>query len=162
LQRFGDKLRLARQQKGMSQAQLAEQTGLASRSHIANLESGRDVPSLLVVVRAARHLGVTIDSLLRDDREIEVATATAGTVPESDTVSFFGVKLQALRQQQKLSQRDLVARLGLTSRAYISDLEAGRKLPSTDVVVQVADLFGVTADYLLRDTIPPRTAAITE
>jgi transcriptional regulator with XRE-family HTH domain len=40
----------------MSQAQLAEQAGLASRSHIVNLESGRDVPSLLVVFASRAYI----------------------------------------------------------------------------------------------------------
>jgi DNA-binding XRE family transcriptional regulator len=29
-----------------------------------------------------------------------------------------------------------------------------RKEPSIDLVVQIADVFGVTTDYLLRDSIP--------
>jgi transcriptional regulator with XRE-family HTH domain len=153
-QRFGEKLRFLRQQSGLSQAQLADQVGLTSRSHVANLESGRDVPSLIVVVHIAQRLGVTIDSLLRDDREVEAAEFTVGFVPEAGSARSFGTKLQALRQRQRQSQRELVTRLGLVSRAYISDLESGRKLPSIDFVVQLADLFGVTTDYLLQDDIP--------
>ena len=38
-------------------------------------------------------------------------------------------------------------------QGYISNLEAGRKAPSLELVVRVADLFGVTTDYLLRDSI---------
>jgi transcriptional regulator with XRE-family HTH domain len=43
--------------------------------------------------------------------------------------------------------------LNLASQAYVSNLEAGRKTPSPELVVRIADLFGVTTDYLLRDDV---------
>lgn len=53
-----------------------------------------------------------------------------------------------------MTQVELAHLLGLARQGYISNLEAGRKMPSLDIVVQIADLFGVTTDYLLRDIIP--------
>jgi transcriptional regulator with XRE-family HTH domain len=47
----------------------------------------------------------------------------------------------------------LAQHLGLASRAYVSNLEAGRKVPSPELVVRIADHFGVTTDYLLRDDV---------
>src|SRR6266542_266095 len=64
-----------------------------------------------------------------------------------------GAKLRALRQQQRLTQGELAHQLGLARQGYISNLETGRKTPSLDLVVQIANLFGVTTDYLLRDAI---------
>jgi transcriptional regulator with XRE-family HTH domain len=54
-----------------------------------------------------------------------------------------------LRLQRNLSQVDLARQLGITRQGYISNLEAGRKRPSPELVVQTADLFGVTTDDLL-------------
>jgi transcriptional regulator with XRE-family HTH domain len=50
-------------------------------------------------------------------------------------------------------QLTLTQYLNLASQAYVSNLEAGRKVPSPELVVRIADLFGVTTDYLLRDDV---------
>ncbi len=75
--------------------------------------------------------------------------------PSHEAMIPFGVRLRALRLQHQLSQRDLARTLGLASRAYIGGLESDRgKLPSLELVVRMADLFGVTTDDLLRGVIP--------
>jgi transcriptional regulator with XRE-family HTH domain len=96
--------------------------------------------------------------LLRDAVPVEGKAETgvdryhaSGTLP-----GRFGEKVRTLRLEKGLSQRELARNLGLASRAYISNLEAGRKAPSLELVVQIADLFGVTTDYLLRDPIPAK------
>jgi transcriptional regulator with XRE-family HTH domain len=40
------------------------------------------------------------------------------------------------------------------THTHISHLEADRKEPSIDLVLRIADVFGVSTDYLLRDAIP--------
>lgn len=67
---------------------------------------------------------------------------------------LFGQKLQYLRRSKQLTQAQLAAQLGTVTQSYISHLEAGRKEPSIEFVLMVADLFHVSLDYLLRDTIP--------
>lgn len=67
---------------------------------------------------------------------------------------LLGEKVRFLRAQRQITQVELAQRLGLARQGYISNIEAGRKVPSLDVLVQIADLFGVTTDYLLRDAIP--------
>lgn len=66
---------------------------------------------------------------------------------------LFGAKLAYLRSQHNMTQVELARALGLMRQGYISNLEASRKAPSLDLVVRVADLFGVSCDYLLRDSI---------
>jgi transcriptional regulator with XRE-family HTH domain len=53
-----------------------------------------------------------------------------------------------------MHQKSLACQLGLRTQAHISLLEAGHKEPSIGLVLRIADLFDVTVDYLLRDTIP--------
>lgn len=65
---------------------------------------------------------------------------------------LLGEKLRYLRMQRQMTQVELAQQLGLARQGYVSNLEAGRKAPSLDLVIQIADLFGVTTDYLLRDT----------
>lgn len=60
---FGERLQEQRGLKKWSQVQLAERIGI-SASQVANYELGRRLPSLQVVIDAARILGVTTDYLL--------------------------------------------------------------------------------------------------
>lgn len=66
---------------------------------------------------------------------------------------LFGDKLRKLRLHHGLAQADLARRLG-TSRAQLNNLEAGRRDPAFMLAIQVSNLFSVSLDYLLRDTIP--------
>lgn len=59
-----------------------------------------------------------------------------------------GEKLKMLRTGQKLSQRKLAKRLGVT-KSVISYYESGDRYPSYDVLIRMAHLFHVTTDYLL-------------
>lgn len=64
----------------------------------------------------------------------------------------FGEKLQKLRQRASMSQDVLAEKLGV-SRQAVSRWERDETMPETDKVVALADLFGVTTDYLLRQQI---------
>ncbi len=61
--------------------------------------------------------------------------------------------LISLRKQNKLTQRELAEKLGLTTRA-IQYYEAGRQ-PEWDIVIKVADFFKVSTDYLFLRTPSP-------
>lgn len=72
----------------------------------------------------------------------------------------FGEKLQYLRSRRRLTQEALGNSLNC-SQAYISKLEAGHNPPTVDLVLRIADLFGVSTDYLLRDSIAVTRPDIT-
>ena len=61
----------------------------------------------------------------------------------------FGQKLQTLRQRAGMSQDVLAERMGV-SRQAVSRWERDETMPDPDKIVVLADLFGVTTDYLLR------------
>lgn len=61
----------------------------------------------------------------------------------------FGEKLQSLRQKAGMSQDGLAEKLNV-SRQAASRWERDETMPETEKVVALADLFGVTTDYLLR------------
>jgi transcriptional regulator with XRE-family HTH domain len=65
----------------------------------------------------------------------------------------FGEKLRVLRTRRGMSLSNLAQALGLTSRSYISELESGKKKPTTEFVLGVAYLFNVTTDELLKDEL---------
>lgn len=61
---------------------------------------------------------------------------------------IFSEKLKELRLEKRLTQLQLAERLHI-SKAMISSYETGVRLPSYDVLVKIASLFGVTTDFLL-------------
>jgi transcriptional regulator with XRE-family HTH domain len=75
--------------------------------------------------------------------------------------AHFGAKLRRLREHNRLTKTTLAQRIGLASHAHIVRLEAGQDRPSLDLVIRIASLFGVTTDYLLRDTIPVEAIQLT-
>ena len=155
LRLFGDKLRYLRQRQEMTQVELARQLSLTSYTHVTKLEAGQRAPSLDLLVRIAYVFGVTTDYLLRDAIPMEEITlADANSFQQDAALHALATKIRTLRLRQGLGQTDLARQLGLARRGYISNLETGRKAPSLDLVVRIADLFGVTADYLLQDDIP--------
>ena len=65
-------------------------------------------------------------------------------------------KILKLRTARDLSQGDLAEKLEV-SRQSVSKWETGQATPDLDKIIKLADLFGVTTDYLLRETeaVPP-------
>jgi transcriptional regulator with XRE-family HTH domain len=147
---FGEKLRYLRRQLGMTQVELARKTSLRSHTHVAKLEAGQRSASLSLVIRFADVLGVTTDYLLRDS--ILVAQGRAQSVPSSVPSSLpeVGARIRKARLQASMTQVDMAHRLGLAQQAYVSNIEAGRREPSPELLVQIADLFNTTTDALLR------------
>ncbi len=65
----------------------------------------------------------------------------------------FGEKLRMLRKQRHMTIRDLALTLGLSTHSHISELENGKKIPTTEFVLKIARLFNVTTDQLLKDEL---------
>lgn len=65
----------------------------------------------------------------------------------------FGEKLRTLRTQHGMTLKELALKLGLSAHGYISELESGKKRPTTEFVLNVARLFDVTTDQLLKDEL---------
>jgi transcriptional regulator with XRE-family HTH domain len=150
----GLKLGSIRRARGLSQGELAQQVGLASRDHLAKVEGGEDPPSLELVVRLANVLNIGMEYLLRDDIGNVGGTTALAQWQKHDMrdVRQFASRLRQLREQQHLTQFQVSQQLGLARQGYISNLETGRKLPSLDLLVQVARLFDVSVDDLLSAT----------
>ena len=57
-------------------------------------------------------------------------------------------KIKMLRERHNLTQSDLAKKLGLT-RSGVNAWDMGLSVPSTQYIVELAALFGVSTDYLL-------------
>lgn len=57
-------------------------------------------------------------------------------------------RIKMLREQKGMTQAELAKRLGIT-RSSVNAWEMGISVPSTQYIVELANLFTVSADYLL-------------
>ncbi len=65
----------------------------------------------------------------------------------------FGEKLRILRKQHGMTLKELARELGYNSYTYINAIELGKKQPSLELVVTIANLFNVSFDQLMRDEL---------
>lgn len=72
---------------------------------------------------------------------------------------MLGPRIAALRRRAGLSQAELARKLGVSPSA-VGMYEQGRREPSAQMLVTMADAFGVSTDYLL--TGKPRSGAEQE
>ena len=60
----------------------------------------------------------------------------------------FGNTLKTLRFRENMTQLQLAQKLGLT-KSVISAYETGLRLPSYDILINIAKIYNVSTDYLL-------------
>lgn len=70
MKRFGEKLRMLRQQRGLTQTELANLLG-TNQSHVGKMEKGTRSPSVEVLMKLMQIFNVSCDQLLMDDREVD-------------------------------------------------------------------------------------------
>lgn len=58
------------------------------------------------------------------------------------------MNIKDIRLRKGLTQSEVASALGVSSVVY-SRYENGKRQPSIDTLIQMADIFGVTVDYLL-------------
>jgi len=67
---FGDRLKKEREKRGWSQVYLAEKIHV-SRQSVSKWETGKNYPSIEVIIDLSDLFGITIDELLRSDDELK-------------------------------------------------------------------------------------------
>ncbi|MFZ2576609.1 helix-turn-helix domain-containing protein [Lactococcus hircilactis] len=63
-------------------------------------------------------------------------------------MEYFGDKLKAIRKAKQMTQGELAVRLRV-STAIIAAYEQGKSYPSVAVLINICDILGTSADYLL-------------
>lgn len=71
MERFGEKLRVLRERRGLTVRDLASALGIKSSSYISKLEKGTKTPSTPLLLKISLYFGVSTDQLLRDDLELD-------------------------------------------------------------------------------------------
>jgi len=71
MEKFGTKLRVLRQQKGLTLEQLADHLGYETHSYLSEIESSKKKPTTELALKVSRLFSVSTDSLLKDEISIE-------------------------------------------------------------------------------------------
>ena len=131
---FGRRLRAARLEAGLTQAQLAR--GITSTGHISMLETDKRRPSLEMVRALAGRLGVSADALMEPD------LAELGRTPASSTLAVVGQRLRAsdYPAAEALASRVISQPVGAYRRAEALLLRARARLAMGLIAVAAADL----------------------
>ena len=82
--------------------------------------------------------------------QYNVSTEATPT-PQESLRSVIAMNLSELRKGRGMTQQDLAEKLNYTDKA-ISKWERAESVPDILVLKQIADMFGVTVDYLLCET----------
>lgn len=67
-------------------------------------------------------------------------------------LSPIGSRIKAARENKKITQEELAALLDM-STTHISVIERGVKPPKLETFIRIANVLGVSSDYLLMDII---------
>lgn len=100
---FSERLKSEREKKGWSQAELAEKIHV-SRQSVSKWETGKNYPTIEVIIDLSDLFGITIDELLRSDKELKdkvIQDSKQLAHPKwktfFDTVFMVGVVLMAVK-----------------------------------------------------------------
>lgn len=76
---------------------------------------------------------------------------------------MIAVRIRALREQKNYTQSELAKMLGIT-RSSVNAWEMGISVPSTQYIIELAEIFHVSSDYLLgiNDSASVSIAGLTD
>ena len=82
---------------------------------------------------------------------------------KDEVIAVLGARIAALRKEKGLSQAELAQQLKISPSA-VGMYEQGRREPAAQLLVAMAELFGVSTDYLLtgQARTPAEIAALTQ
>jgi transcriptional regulator with XRE-family HTH domain len=145
---FGENMRAARLDAGLSQVMLSEATSL-DRAAISFLERAERAPDLSTLVRVARALHTTPADLLAGvGLQPARGGLLGGTEQPIEPGMRFGANLRAARTGAGLSQ-EVLAYEAVVDRAAISVYERGRREPNLRTVLKLARALGLSPVVLL-------------
>ncbi len=70
MKRFGEKLRVLRKRRGLTQKQVGNMLGV-NRTHVTRMEKGQKTPNAAMIIKIARLFKVTADQLMMDELELD-------------------------------------------------------------------------------------------
>jgi transcriptional regulator with XRE-family HTH domain len=146
---FGDRLKSLRNEKGITQQQMADHIKV-SRPTIAGYETKGVQPDFEKLSTISSYFNVSVDYLLglSDIREIPF-TQDNEILPNKTGI---GRKIYNLRVLNNIKQNDLADIIGV-SKSTMSNYERNYSTPDIDTLIRIADYFNVSIDSILNHKI---------
>ncbi len=69
MEKFGGKLRLLRERRGLTVRELGKMLSVHN-TYVSQMESGKKTPNVAMVTKIADIFGVTVDQLVRDSEDL--------------------------------------------------------------------------------------------
>lgn len=127
---FGDRVRFAREKKGLTLNSLAEMVNL-SAAYLAEIEKNKVMPAVSTIKHLAQELGVPESVLLAEN-------------------SSLGLKLKLVREEHGMTQAGLAGEAGV-SPGLIAQIEQGKVQPSFKSIEKISDVLGVSPCFFVLD-----------
>ena len=138
---IGERVRLLREEKNLSQGDIEERTGLI-RCYISRVENGHTVPNIMTLEKLAKALEIPMHHLLYEGDKPPRAQAPADTTGEWGSMGKDARYLRKLRKQlAKMDQREreaLLAFVKTLTRAQETVAEPAPKARSAAVSAAAA------------------------
>lgn len=109
----------------------------------------------LAVIPSQEFCGTISKAAQTADSVWVVSRLEMGLIKSQNKLEFMnriGEKLRILRQRHGYTMKQL-ADLLETDDGHISRIEHGKKRPSSDLILRISRLFGVTTDQLMKDEL---------
>ncbi|WP_276812570.1 helix-turn-helix domain-containing protein [Faecalibaculum rodentium] len=137
-----DRMKEAREEKGISLNRLSQIVGITYRTAI-NIEKGRKSCSPFVLRDIARELGASTDWLLEfsDKKELEQTAVD----PDSLNERFLHIRFMRTETGKK---QELADKIGMSANSW-TRYETGDSFPTMSKLVLICSSLGVSSDYLL-------------
>lgn len=128
--RLGEKLRLLREEKGLSLSDFAKQCN-TSVSYLSEIERGNVYPAVHTIKKIAAELEVPLGILVGQGGSL-------------------GQKVRQAREEQGLTQASLAEKAGV-SPGLIGQIENGKVQPSLQTIEKLASVLGTSPCYFILD-----------
>ncbi len=124
--KFGDRLKQYREDKGLTQAELGEKSGISSRM-IQRYEAGRSRPRWDAAEKIAQTLEIPVADLLGQSGMLVAEAAEKGGSKTAREVSKLVDEVVGLFAGGSLPQEDKEAYMAAISKAYFESNEINKK-----------------------------------
>jgi putative molybdopterin biosynthesis protein len=153
------RIRLARIQKGVSQAELAREAQV-SRQALSAMEGGRYQPSVQIALRLARALDDSVEALFGEagpqtiKATLAPAKASAGRIGTRVTLSRVGGRLVAVSQEMAslclAPVGGVVIKMGTNGQVEVSSFRSEKEIGATLLIAGCDPSIPVVADWFAR------------
>ena len=145
----GNLIAYGRKEKGLTQANLAEQLGVSDRA-VSKWETGRSLPDADNMLELSRILGITVDELLKGEK-----TDEGGFDQMTETINKLNTKQQEEETNKKMLRHEVVIGL-IGTIAFVAFVLIAALIPDVKLWIRLiiiifgAVLFAVSMYYAIK------------